>query len=393
MDIDKIRKDFPLLNEAVYLDNAATSLSPEPVIASLIEYERHYRSNVGRGIHRLSQISSQRYWDAHKKVSRFIGGDKGTLAFTKNTTEAIQMVASGIRLERGDHVIATVMEHHSNLLPWLRLRDLRGIECSFIPIDKKGSLEVESFSDAITDKTKLVTVTYVSNVTGAITPVREIGKICRERDVQFLIDGAQAVPHMPVDVSKTGCDYFCFSGHKMLGPTGTGALWVKEAELEPLLIGGGAVEDASLEGYVAANGFERYEAGTPNISGFIGLGRAVEYLEEIGMKAVQSHDNELTSNLIKALSEIPNVTVIGKELEKRTGVISFTVGKLKTHDVALLLSEEADIMVRSGHHCCKPLMRELGLPDGTVRASLACYNSPGDIDLLIDTVKTIAKVA
>ncbi len=393
MDIERIRSDFPLLRECIYLDSAATSLSPKPVLDAMLEFEYHYRANVGRGIHRLSQVASQKYWDAHRRVSRFIGGGDGVLAFTKNTTEAIQSVVAGIPLSKGDHVVSSLLEHHSNLLPWMRLKEQKGINLSLVLPTPDGTLDPDVVIDAIHEGTRLVTLTYVSNVTGAVTPVREISKACKEQGALFLLDGAQAVPHLAVDMAGTGCDFFCFSGHKMLGPTGTGVLWMREPLSEPLLVGGGAVETVTSDGYVLSEGYERYEAGTPNVSGCIGLGRAVEYIESIGIESVIKHEAALTRQLLDGLLDIPAARVLGGNLDDRTGVVSFNIGTVKPHDVAYLLSEEADVMVRSGHHCCGPLMNFLGLPDGTVRASIGCYNSSEDIDTLLETLNRISKVS
>lgn len=393
MDIERIRADFPLLQECIYLDSAATSLSPTPVLDAMLEFEHHYRANVGRGIHRLSQVASQKYWDAHRRVSRFIGGGDGVLAFTKNTTEAIHAVVAGIPFSKGDHVVSSLLEHHSNLLPWMRLKEQRGIALSLVPPTPDGGLDPDAVIDAIQEGTRLIALTYVSNVTGAVTPVREISKACSEQGVLFLIDGAQAVPHIAVDIASTGCDFFCFSGHKMLGPTGTGGLWMREPLPDPLLVGGGAVETVTSDGYVLAQGYERYEAGTPNVSGCIALARAVDYIESIGMSALMKHEAALTRQLLDGLQEIPDVGVLGAGLINRTGVVSFNVGTVKPHDVAFLLSEEANVMVRSGHHCCGPLMNYFGLSEGTVRASIGCYNSAEDIDTLIQTVKRISKVS
>ena len=393
MDIKSIRSDFPLLQECIYLDSAATSLSPTPVLDAMLEFEHHYRANVGRGIHRLSQIASQKYWDAHRRVSCFIGGGDGVLAFTKNTTEAIQAVATGIPFSKGDTVVSSLLEHHSNLLPWMRLKEQAGITLTLVPPTPDGNLDPDRVIEAVREGAKLVSLTWVSNVTGAVTPVREISQACREHGALFLLDGAQAVPHLAVDLASTGCDFFCFSGHKMLGPTGTGVLWMKEPLSEPLLVGGGAVETVTSEGYVLAGGYERYEAGTPNVSGFIGLGRAVEYIESIGVRSIMEHEAALTGQLLDGLRDIPAVQVLGADLADRTGVVSFNVGALKPHDVAFFLSDEADIMVRSGHHCCGPLMNYLGLPGGTVRASIGCYNSSEDVDAFLDTVNRISKVS
>jgi len=386
-----IRADFPVLSEVIYLDSAATSLSPEPVLAAMLEYEHVYRANAGRGVHRLAQIATQKYWDARVKVKRFVGAGTGELVFTKNTTEAVNLVARGLPWRKGDRVVTTLLEHHSNLLPWMRVRDRHGIDLRIIPSSADGTLDMADLEREITEGTRLVAVTHASNVLGNVVPVREIAGICREQGALLLVDGAQSVPHFPVKVGELGCDFLCFSGHKMLGPTGTGALWMRRPEIEPLLLGGGAIEQVTATGYTLAEGPARYEGGTPNIAGAIGLGRAVVYLEALGMEAVQGHEQALTRQMIEGLSGIDGVQVFGPgATAERIGVVSFTVRGMHPHDVAHLLDEEADIMVRSGHHCCMPLMTRLGTPDGTVRASLHCYNNEDDVERLVDTVRMIA---
>jgi len=389
--LDIIRKDFPIIGDLIYLDNAATGFSPEPVIQSMVEFEHCYRANVGRGVHRLTQIASQRYWHAHEKVAGFIGGSRGITVFTKNTTEAINMVARGLTWKPGDRIITTILEHHSNLLPWKNLEN-QGVHVDVIGTGPDYALDLEALKRAITPATRLVAVTWASNVIGVVTPVHEIAKICRDHNVLFLIDGAQAVPHMPVDVGKIGCDFFAFSGHKMFGPTGTGVLWMKDALLEPSVFGGGMVETVTGSGVTLADGYQKYEAGTPNIAGGIGLGAAVEYLEKLGMDRIRVYEETLTSRLIEGLKKNPRVHVFAPEKpENRIGVVSFTVDGYHPHEIAQALDESVDIMVRSGHHCCQPLLDNLGLPEGTVRASLAFYNSPHEIDLLVATIEELTR--
>ena len=277
--VDQIRKDFPILGDIIYLDNAATSFSPDPVIEAMVEFEHNYRANVGRGVHRLTRIASQRYWHAHEKVAEFIGGGAGVTVFTKNTTEAINMVAQGLAWKTGDRVITTILEHHSNLLPWRNLARL-GVGLDVIGINEDYTLDLEAMKQAITPATRLIAISHASNVLGVVTPVSEIAEICHDNGVLFLVDGAQSVPHMPVDVTRLGCDFYAFSGHKMLGPTGTGVLWMKEPVLEPVMFGGGMVETVTDTGYTTAEGYQKYEAGTPNIGGGIGLGVAAGYLPE-----------------------------------------------------------------------------------------------------------------
>jgi cysteine desulfurase/selenocysteine lyase len=390
MNPEEIRRDFPLLSEVCYLDSAATSLSPEPVLQAVLDYERHYRANVGRGVHRLSQIASQKYWDAHRKVAAFIGADGGETVFTRNTTEAITLVAEGLPWNPGDRVVTTLLEHHSNLLPWMRLRDRRGVDLTVIPPGPGGTITPESVAAAVDDRTRLVAVTHASNVLGNLLPVREIGKAARDCGALFLVDGAQSVPHIPLTVRDLECDFLCFSGHKMLGPTGTGVLWMREPILEPLVVGGGSIDRVTAEAYTLTGGYARYEAGTPNIAGGIGLGRAVDYLQAIGMAEVQIHEERLTRRMMQGLRGIPGVTLYGPGPGPgRIGVISFNVAGLHPHEAAHALSEQ-EIMVRSGHHCCMPLMDHLGLPEGTVRASLHVYSSQDDVDRLVRAVEEMA---
>jgi cysteine desulfurase/selenocysteine lyase len=342
-------------------------------------------------VHRLAQIATQRYWHAHEKVARFIGGEKGTTVFTKNTTEAINMVARGLRLRKGDQVVTTILEHHSNLLPWMQLKQ-QGVELEIVRINTDYTLDLLALEAAVTDTTKLVTLTHASNVLGIITPVEEVARICQDHGALLLIDGSQSVPHIPVDVHRIGADFLCFSGHKMLGPTGTGVLWMREPVLEPSDLGGGMIETVSETGYTLAEGYQRYEAGTPNISGGIGLGAAVDYLTDIGMGRIRRCEETLTARLIDGLRGIEGVRVYAHDdPAQRIGVISFTVTGLHPHEVAQALDENADIMVRSGHHCCMPLMERLALPEGTVRASLYLYSTKNEVDTLVTTVDEIAK--
>ena len=391
MNLDNIRADFPLLSEVCYLDSAATSLSPEPVLDAMLEYEHRFRANAGRGVHRIAQQASQKYRDAHLKVRKFIHADEGELVFTRNSTEAINSVASGLPWQKGDQVITTLLEHHSNLLPWMRLRKRYGIDLRLITPARDGTLDPAALEAIITKQTRLVAISQASNVLGNIVPISEFAKICQDYGTLLLVDGSQSVPHIPVDVERLGCDFLCFSGHKMLGPTGTGVLFMKTPCLEPLCVGGGSVERVTAEGYTLTDGYERYEAGTPNISGAIGLARAVDYLEALGMENIQDHEQQITRYIIEGLTGSKNVEVFGPgPAGNRIGVISFAVRGLNPHDVAVMLDGEANVMVRSGHHCCMPLMELLNLTDGTVRASLHCYNTMEDAELLVDTVRKIA---
>jgi cysteine desulfurase/selenocysteine lyase len=389
--VEEIRKDFPILGDIIYLDSAATGFSPEPVVEAMVEFEHRYRANVGRGVHRYTRIATQRYWHAHEKVAKLINGLHGTTVFTKNTTEAINMVARGLSWNTGDRVVTTILEHHSNLLPW-RALSRHGVNLEVIGINGDYSLDLESLETALSEPVRLVTLTHASNALGVITPVEEVARMCRKNGALLLVDGAQSVPHLPVDVRQLDCDFLCFSGHKMLGPTGTGVLWMKEPGLEPSMLGGGMVESVSAEGYIPAGGYETYEAGTPNISGGIGLGVAADYLAAIGMDRIHRYEGYLAGRLIEGLEGIEKVRVFAaKRPEARIGVVSFTIEGMHPHEVAQQLDDQADILVRSGYHCCQPLMEYLGLPNGTVRASSALYTTEQEIDLLIAGIQAICR--
>lgn len=391
MNIPDIRKDFPILENVAYLDNAATSLSPEPVIQTMNEFEHLYRANVGRALHRFATFASQRYSNAHQKITEFIRGEEGITVLTKNTTEAINMVACGQKWHKGDSIVTTVLEHHSNFLPWLRLRN-KGVKVSLIKPCQDGTFDLSELDTAINETTKIVAVTHASNVLGNLLPVKKIASICQEHGTKLLVDGAQSIPHLPVNVKNLGCDYLCFSGHKMLGPTGTGILWMKEPDTDPFVVGGGMIDKVSEEGYTLASGYKKYEAGTPHIAGMIGLAQAVDYLRHVGMDAVRRYEEKLTQRLIEGLSGIKEVTIYGPVDDKdRIGVVSFNIDGVHSHEVAHILDEAAAIMVRSGDHCCQPLMKHLGIDQGTVRASLYLYNTQEEIDLLIATVEEIAR--
>lgn len=394
MNFAEIKTDFPILNDIIYMDSASTSLTPEPVLNVVSKYYREYNANVGRGVHRLSQVASQKYKDVHRKIADFIGANEEEVIFTKNTTEAINTVASGLRWKKGDKVVTTLIEHHSNFLPWLRLKSL-GVELDIVKPDKNGKFNVSDFKEVIDDKTRLVAVTHVSNVLGTITPIEEISAICEKKNALLLVDGAQSVPHIHVDVRNLGCNFLCFSGHKMLGPTGTGILWMKEdffGRLEPLNFGGGMIDDVSLNGYELTKGYERFEGGTPNIAGVIGFGRAIDYLKKIGMDKIKNHEAKLTERLLEGLLEIKRVEIYGSlNSKERIGLVSFNIKDLNSHDVALMLDEASNIMVRSGHLCCMPLMKYFGLKEGAVRVSLYLYNTEEEVDTFLETVKEIAK--
>ncbi len=389
-DWEAVRQQFPMAGDLLYLDNAATSFAPEPVLAAMDQFERTYRANVGRGVHRLTRIASQKYWHAHEIVADFIHGAAGTTVFVKNTTEAVTTIARGLDWKAGDCVVTTILEHHSNLLPW-RALEKYGVTVRVVGLTPDLTLDMDAFLRAMDDSVRLVAVTQASNVTGTIVPVAEVAKICKKYGALLAVDAAQSVPHMPIDVTAMGADFVSFSGHKMCGPMGTGVLWMKNPVLEPLFVGGGMVEHVTDDSFTPADGFHRYEAGTPNVSGGIGLGAAAAFLQEIGMQQIEDRERMLADRLIEKLSAVPGVKVYAPaDSRQRIGVVSFTIAGISPHEAAAYLDDEAEILVRSGMHCAEPLMRYLGCPEGTIRASIAFYNTESEIDTLAAMVQEMA---
>lgn len=399
LDVERIRKDFPILKTGIiYLDSTASSLTPEPVLEKMLEFYQEYRGNVGRGIHRLSVKASEEYEQAHGKVAGFINAKSiSEIIMTRNTTEGINLIASGLKWKKGDKIVTSVIEHHSNFIVWLRVRNKYGVQMEIVKPQepaKKGILNPADFEKAVDDKTKLVAITHVSNVLGVITPVKEIAKIAHDHGAYVLIDAAQSVPHMKVDVQQIECDFLAFSGHKMCAPTGSGALYIREElidEVEPLCIGGGTIDDVGLDYYKLNGSPNRFEAGTPDAAAAIGLGAAIDYLRQIGMENIESHEKKLVKLMYEGLSELSKVEIYGPEPEQRVGIVPFNVGDLNPHDVALALDVSANIMVRSGHHCALPLSKTILGKPGSVRASLYIYNTKEEVEKLVSTVKEIAE--
>jgi len=398
-DVKEVRKDFPILETGIiYLDNAASSLTPEPVIQKMLEFYRQYRANVERGVHRLSQRASEEYENARTKVAEFVNTRSETeIVFTRNTTEAMNLVASGLEWKKGDKVVTSLIEHHSNFIVWLRAKKRHGLNLEVVKPREPavhGLFDLTDFERTIDDKTKIVAITHVSNVLGAVTPVEEIAKIAHEHGAYVLVDGAQAVPHIKVDVQKLGCDFLAFSGHKMCGPTGIGALYIREGlfdKIEPLCIGGGSIEDVDTDHYELGESPMRFEAGTPAVAEAIGFGAAIDYLRKMGMENIEKYEKELTKQMYEGLIEIPKVDVYGPEPDQRLGIVSFNVGDLNPHDVALALDVSADIMVRSGHHCAMPLTKNVIRKPGSVRASIYLYNTEEEIEKLTSAVREISE--
>jgi len=405
----KVREDFPILQRKIndkpliYFDNAATSQKPIQVIEAIKTFYEKHNANVHRAIHTLSQEATELYYEAFEETAKFVNAKEiEEIIFVKNTTEAINLVAYsfGLRkLSREDEVVVTLMEHHSNIVPWEMLSKLKGFKVKYAKINQDGTLNHESLTQSITNKTKIVCVSQMSNVTGAINNIEEISKIAHEKNAIVVVDAAQSVPRMPVNVKKLDADFLAFSGHKMLAPTGIGALYGKREileEMEPFLGGGGMINEVhyvpSMERcQITWNVLPwRFEAGTPNICGGIGLGEAIKYLKKLGMENVFSYEKELTEYALKKFEEIENVKVYGpKQISERGGIIPFNVGELDSHDVALLL-DQFGIIIRSGYHCAQPLHETLGLK-GTARASFYIYNTREEIDQMIEVLKEIEK--
>ena len=399
LNVNEIRKDFPILKTGVvYFDSTASSLTPEPVLERMLDYYHQYRANVERGIHRLSVKASEEYEAARKKVADFINAKSTSeIIMTRNTTEGTNIVASGLNWKKGNKIIVSVLEHHSDFIVWLRVRDRCSVEIEVVMPRKpmtRGILDLADFEKLVDNKTKLVAVTHVSNVLGVIQPIKEIAKIAHEHGAYVMVDGAQSVPHMKVDVQKLGVDFLAFSGHKMCAPTGSGVLYMRKEiaeEVEPLIIGGGSIADVGVDYYKLDVSPRRFEGGTPDIAAVIGLGAAVDYLVKIGMDKIEAYEKVLVKKMYDGLIGLPNVEVYGPEPERRVSIIPFNVGDLNPHDVALALDVSANIMVRSGHHCAQPLSKTVIRKPGTVRASGYFYNTLNEVDLLVSSVKEIAE--
>lgn len=383
-DVYAVREDFPVLKEVVYLDSTATTQTPIPAVEAMVEYFYRYAGNHGRGAHRLAREATNRYEDARETVARFLNAEPSKTVFTKNTTEGINLIANSYPWEAGDHIVTTVLEHHSNLLPWLRLQK-KGVQVTVVSPNSEGKIDISSVEKVFTEKTKLVAINQVSNVFGSVQDVKSITKLAHRYGIKVLIDGAQSAGHMPVSLKDLNCDFFATAGHKgLLGPQGTGVLYIKEPDvLDSASVGGGTVSDVEGYTYVLEPSPACFEAGTPNIPGVIGLGRAVEYVEKIGIPEIETHELKLSREAAKRLSELEHVEVYGPE--DRAGIVPFNVKGLHAHDVALILDQTRKICVRSGHHCAIPTIRFLNV-DSTVRASFALYNTEEEVDILVNTV-------
>jgi cysteine desulfurase/selenocysteine lyase len=400
IDAERIRKDFPILSRQVrgkplvYLDNAATTQKPQVVIEALSAYYRQSNANIHRGIHQLAEEATEAYERVRAQAARFIGvPSERSIVFTRNATEAINLFAwawGRSRLRAGDEILLSEMEHHSNLVPWQMLARATGAALRFIPVTGDGRIELAQVEALLSDRTRLVALTMMSNVFGTIPPVEAIVERAHRRKAVVLLDGAQAVPHMPVDAKTIGCDALVFSAHKMLGPTGVGVLYARQELLEamdPFLGGGEMILDVQLTSATWNEVPWKFEAGTPNIGGVVAFGAALSYLEKLGMPAVHAYEQELTAYALERMSALDGVTLYGpKDTLCRGSVVAFNLDGLHPHDVGTLLDAEG-IAIRAGHHCAKPLMRKLGV-SATARASFYLYNTRAEVDRLIDAIRT-----
>ncbi len=395
-DIEKIRKQFPALHQEVYgkqliyFDNGATSQKPQSVIDAIQLYYSKENANIHRGVHHLSQVATEKYEGARKTIQKAINAELSEeVLFTKGTTDGINLVASsfGEMLVTGDEIIISAMEHHSNIVPWQMLCERRGCILRVIPIDKTGTLDLNAFDSMLNAKTKLVSVTHISNTLGTINPIEEIITKAHAVGAKVLIDGAQSIQHTKIDVQNLDCDFFVFSGHKLFGPTGVGILYGKKALLDampPYQGGGDMIAKVTFEKTTYNELPHKFEAGTPNISGGICLGTAFEYLNALDMEAVHQHEQDLLEYATEKLNEIQQVRIIGTS-ENKTSVVSFIVEGTHPFDIGTLLDKQG-IAVRTGHHCTQPLMDFFDIP-GTVRASFAFYNTKEEIDVFIHALK------
>lgn len=402
LDLSALKDDFPILQQTargkplVYLDSGATSQKPQSVIDAISHYYSHDNANVHRGVYELSERATAIYETTRQTIRNFINAKRNhEIIFTRGTTEAINLVAHSFglnELKPGDEVLMTVMEHHSSIVPWQMVCEQTGAKLRVAPIHEDGSLDMERFRLMLNDRTKIVNIIHVSNVLGTINPIKEIVELAHANNTPVLVDGAQAVPHMEVDVQDLDCDFYAFSAHKMYGPTGTGVLYGKEEWLDrlpPYQFGGDMISRVSFE-HTDFNVLpHKFEAGTPNVAGAIGLGAAIEYLNKVGMQYVHQHEKSLTAYATTVLSDVPNLRIIGTASQK-IGVISFVLDTVHPHDIATILDAEG-VAIRVGHHCAMPLMDHLGLP-ATARLSFGVYNQPEDVDALVEGLDKVTAI-
>jgi cysteine desulfurase/selenocysteine lyase len=401
-DVERIRADFPSLHQEVnghplaYLDNAATTQKPQAVIEAVASFYRNDTANVHRGVHQLSQRATNAYEEARATVQRHLGASSPQeIVFTRGATEAINLVANSFvrpRLRAGDEILISALEHHSNIVPWQLLCAESGAKLIVIPINDQGELIIDTYERLLNRRTRIVAVSHVSNALGTVNPIKEIAELAHLRGVPVLVDGAQAVPHLPVDVSRLGCDFYVFSGHKVYGPSGTGALYGRSQllqEMPPYQGGGDMILSVTFKHTEYAEPPYRFEAGTPNIEGQIGLAAALDYVNRIGLDSIQQHEDRLLAEATAAVAEIPGVWLIGTARDK-AGVLSFVMDNVHPHDIGTVLDQRG-VAVRAGHHCAQPVIDRYGVP-ATVRASFAAYNTMADVEALVAGIHEVKEV-
>ena len=396
---EAIRAQFPALDQEVhgkplvYLDNAATTQKPRVVIDTIREFYERDNANIHRGVHTLSARASERFEGARERIARSLNaGSEREIVFVRGVTEAINLLAHSLSADwsAGDEVIVSTLEHHANIVPWLMLKERKGIEIKVIPADDQGDLQIDALPDLISERTRLVAVNHVSNALGTVNPVARIAEITRERGVPLLVDGAQGLPHGPVDVQALGCDFYACSSHKVFGPTGVGALYARGdwfERLPPFLGGGDMIEEVRFDGIRFAPPPSKFEAGTPNIEGAIGFAAALDWADSLDWLAIERHEQALLERMTEGLSGIPGLAIVGQARHK-VPVVSFLVEGAHPHDIGTLL-DSMGIAVRTGHHCAMPLMQRFNALTGTARASAAFYNTFDDIDRFVDAVKRV----
>jgi cysteine desulfurase/selenocysteine lyase len=402
LDVQKVRADFPILQRTVhgkplvYFDTAATAQRPLAVINAIDGFYRNYNANIHRGVHTLSQEATEAYEQARLKTARFINAPTDQeCVFTRGTTESINLVAHSFvrpRLQAGDEILISYMEHHSNIVPWQLLCEETGAILKVVPMNQRGELEMDALAEMLTSRVKMLAIVQISNALGTINPVGEICAMAKQHGIPVLVDGAQAVPHQAVDVQALGCDFYCFSGHKMYGPTGIGVLWGRYEHLQamrPYQGGGEMIRHVTFEKSTFNDAPGKFEAGTPNIAGAIGMGAAVDYLQELGMQNVAAWESQLLAYGTERLSRIEGFRMIGTAARK-AGVMSFVLGDIHANDVGTLVDLHG-VAIRTGHHCAMPVAKFFGLP-ATARASLGVYNTFAEIDVLADSLEKTSKM-
>ena len=404
LDQTALKAQFPTLAQEVgghplvYLDNAATSQKPQYVLDALAAYYEHDNANVHRGIHELSRRATVAFEEARVKLARFLGAaDSAELVWTRGTTEAINLVASSWGMDtlgEGDEILLSSMEHHSNVIPWQLVAHRTGARLRYIEMDEQGRLILDDLPELLTNRTRMVAVSHISNALGTVNPIREIAEQAKRVGALVLVDGAQAVPHRRIDVQELGCDFYAFSGHKMCGPTGSGGLWARRQLLESMQPYQGGGEMISMVGREESTWAEiphKFEAGTPNIAGAIALGAAADFLDEVGFDAIAEHERELLAYALERLDDLGGVRVYGPtDLDERSGVISFTMGDAHPHDISTILDSRG-IAIRAGHHCAQLVMQHFGI-SATARASFYLYNSTDDVDRLIEGLVSVQEI-